>query len=79
MAKYRFFQDKEITMTIREYYDIETDSYESAVKMIQENGDLSCCEGSDFIKEESIHHDWWERDNTCMSLTIYNEDEEEIN
>lgn len=78
MKKFRFYQDKEITMTIREYYDIPADSYESAVNMAKEVTDLRDCTNADFIKEESIHYDWWERDNSYMRLTIYDEQGEEI-
>ena len=40
MAKFRFFQDKEVKTLVRDYYTVEAESLEEAIKII-ENADTS--------------------------------------
>lgn len=35
MAKFRFFQDKEVKTWVRDYYEVEADSLEDAIAFIQ--------------------------------------------
>lgn len=35
MAKFRFYQDKEVKTWIRDYYEVEADSLEDAIAFIQ--------------------------------------------
>ena len=35
MAKFRFYQDKEVKTWVRDYYEVEADSLEDAIEFIQ--------------------------------------------
>ena len=38
MAKFRFYQDKEVKTWVRDYYEVEADSLEDAIDFIQKEG-----------------------------------------
>ena len=36
MAKFRFYQEKEVKTWVRDYYDVEADNLEEAIKIIED-------------------------------------------
>ena len=38
MAKFKFYQDKEVKTWVRDYYEVEADSLEDAIDFIQKEG-----------------------------------------
>lgn len=70
MAKFRFMQDKEIKTWVRDWYEIEAETYEDAVRLIDDE-----CATLDYL--ESKHPDvvqFVERDDAFVG----NVDEEEV-
>lgn len=57
MAKFRFAQDKQITTWVRDFYEIEADSLEDAIAIVQD-ADTSL----DELENEDKRVEWVERD-----------------
>lgn len=57
MAKFRFAQEKQITTWVRDYYEIEAESLEDAIAIV-EQADMSL----DELESEDDRVEWSERD-----------------
>ena len=61
MAKFRFYQDKEVRTWVRDYFTIEAESLEEAIEYVQDAGctleDMEC-ENSDRVEFERRDWDW---------------------
>jgi hypothetical protein len=57
MAKFRFAQEKQITTWVRDYYEVEADTLEDAIAIV-ENADCSL----DELENEDKRVEWIERD-----------------
>ena len=80
MATFKFYQEFTYTRKCREYYEIEAESYDDAVAMIEEVSNLEELEDAEFIDSEEVvdeTQDYY--DYQCREITgIYDEDGEEI-
>ena len=78
MATFKFYQEYTETIIVREHFEIEADSYEEALKMIEENDGYDLAEIGELMETERIKEDWWEHDCTKPNLTYFSADGEEI-
>lgn len=78
MAKFRFYQEFEVTRKLREYYEIEADSLEEAREMANEVCDLEDLGEAEFDEVEEIFP---EQDRNFLkgTITMYDSEGEEIN
>ena len=63
MAKFRFYQDKEVKTWVRDYYDVEADTLEEAIKRVKD----ADCTLEDLVYKDSrvsfLCRDWdWMQD-----------------
>lgn len=64
MAKFKFYQDKEVTTCVRDYYEVEANTLEDAIEYVKNMG---CSFDEDELKSgskvEFIKRDWdWNSD-----------------
>ena len=68
MAKFRFAQEKQITTWVRDFYEVEADSLEDAIAIIEDANtsleELEC-------EDERV--EWVERDTDSMDELAYQE------
>ena len=64
MAKYKFYQDKQVVAWVRDYFEVEAESLEDAVKYVQKAGcSLEEMEELPDTKAKFHHRDWdWMQD-----------------
>lgn len=77
MAKFKFYQEYPVTIIIRDTYEVEAESYEDAVRMIEEEGELFNLPSAERISSE-LREIYPEGRNACGPVSIFNEDDEEI-
>lgn len=67
MAKFKFYQDKEVTTWVRDYFEVEAESLDEAVKWVEDmNCSLEIMERQEHSKAEFSHRDWdWMHDALC--------------
>lgn len=65
MAKFRFAQDKQITTWVRDFYEVEADTLEDAIAIVEEGGcsleELECNDKRvEFIENDGdfMHEHW---------------------
>ena len=78
MAKFRFYQEFEVTRKLREYYEIEADSLEEAREMANEVCDLEDLGEAEFDEVEEIFPEL-DRNFLKGTITMYDSEGEEIN
>jgi hypothetical protein len=77
MAKFTFYQEYIPSVIRRDKYEITAESYEEAVRMIEENGGLFDIDCAERISSELVDIDPEGR-NWNSPVSVLNEDEEEI-
>ena len=63
MAKFKFYQDKQITTWVRDYFEVDAETLEDAVKYVQAGGTLEEMEELPNTKATFLRRDWdWMQD-----------------
>lgn len=84
MAKFRFAQEKQITTWVRDFYEVEADSLEDAIALVEDAGtSLEELEYNDerveFVeKDEEFEYEDWNNDFPQVYRVLSCDTEEEI-
>lgn len=78
MAKFRFYQEYQVTRKVREYYDVEAESLEQARELASEVCDLEDLDEAEFDDIEDLEP---QDDRSFLkgTITMYDSEGEEIN
>ena len=77
MAKFRFYQEFEVTRKLREYYEIEANSLEEAREMASEVCDLEDLGDAEFDEVQELEPEF-DRNFLKSAITMYDSEGEEI-
>ena len=77
MAKFRFYQEFEVTRKLLEYYDIEANSLEDARQMANEVCDLEDLGEAEFDEVQELEPEY-DRNFLKGAITMYDSEGEEI-
>lgn len=77
MAKFRFYQEFEVTRKLREYYEIEANSLEEAREMASEVCDLEDLGEAEFDEVQELEPEF-DRNFLKSAITMYDSEGEEI-